>query len=333
MTIKRIITPLTGLLVVAVTVGMSVAQSDNSPKLFAAGVISGPADDLSPAFSPDGKTVYFTRCNPNSSVIMFSTLQRGKWSTPEIAPFSGVWKDLEPAMAPDGSFLVFVSNRPASDGGTPLDGHYNGRIFTGSGGNLWRVSRDGNGWGIPQRLPETINTNTEVFSPSIVSDGSIYFMRPDPTTGNFHLYRSQYHSGVYLPAATVNIGDANSEEVDPAVAPDQSFLVFSSNRPLKKEPKRLRIAFREKDGWRTPLDLGDEVNELGSNIEARLSADHRTLYFSTNTVPPPHLPRSREQAQRDLVEMELWANGRQNIWYVSLDPWLHDLAVPAVDSR
>ena len=141
-------------------------------------------------------------------------------------------------------------------------------------------------------------------------------MRPDPTTGNFHLYRSEYHSGVYLPAATVNIGDANSEEVDPAVAPDQSFLVFSSNQPLKKEPKRLRIAFREKDGWRTPLDLGDEVNELGSNIEARLSADHRMLYFSTNTVPPSHLPRSREQAQRDLAEMEIWANGRQNIWSV-----------------
>ena len=78
MTIKRIITPLTGFFIVAVTVGMSLAQSDNSPKLLAAGVISGPADDLSPAFSPDGKTVYFTRGNPNSSVIMFSTLQRGK---------------------------------------------------------------------------------------------------------------------------------------------------------------------------------------------------------------------------------------------------------------
>jgi hypothetical protein len=333
MIIGRFITLLSGLLVVAITFGMSVAQTDNSPKLFAAGVISGPADDLSPAFSPDGKSVYFTRGNPSGSVIMFSTVQSGKWSTPEIAPFSGVWRDLEPTMAPDGSFLVFASNRPASDGGTALDGHYNGRTFTGAGGNLWRVSREGNGWGIPQRLPATINANTEVFSPSISSDGSIYFMQPDPATGNFHLYRSQCRSGNYLPAARLSIGDVNSEEVDPAVAPGESFLVFSSNRPLKGEPKRLRIAFRDKDGWRTPIDLGDEVNELGSNIEARLSADHRTLYFSTNTVPPPRLPRSREQAQRDLAEMELWANGRQNIWYVSLDPWLHDFPAPAVASH
>jgi len=28
------------------------------------------------------------------------------------------------------------------------------------------------------------------------------------------------------------------------------------------------------------------VNEHGGNNEARLSPDHRTLYFSTNTVPP-----------------------------------------------
>ena len=39
------------------------AQATNAPKLFAPGVISGPADDLSPAFSPDGNSLFFTRSN------------------------------------------------------------------------------------------------------------------------------------------------------------------------------------------------------------------------------------------------------------------------------
>lgn len=259
------------------------AQSSNSPRLFAPGVISGAADDLSPAFTPDGNTVFFTRRNNSASMIMISTFENGRWSTPEIASFSGRWSDLEPTMAPDGSFLVFASNRPAEGQGKPLDGNYNGKIFPGGGGNLWRVDRVGDGWGHPKRLPEAINESTGVFSPSIASDGSIYFMRPDSRTGSFHLFRSRYRAGAYLAAVPVGVGDATTEDVDPAVAPDESYLVYSSNHPSRHEPKRLRIVFCKNDAWGTPLDLGDEVNEAGSNIEARLGPDHRTLYFSTNT--------------------------------------------------
>jgi hypothetical protein len=225
-------------------------------------------------------------------------------------------------MAPDGSFLVFASNRPATDQGKPLDGVFSGKAFPGRGGNLWRVDRTGNTWGQPRRLPATINQTPETFSPSISADGSIYFMRTDSATGFFHLFRSQYRAGTYLAAVAIPVGDATTEDVDPAVAPDESLVVYSSNHPPKHEPKRLRIAFRQGDGWTTALDLGDDVNEAGSNIEARLGPDHRTLYFSTNTVPPVTFPRSHEQAQRDLQEAQIWANGNENIWYVSLAHWL-----------
>jgi hypothetical protein len=113
--------------------------------------------------------------------------------------------------------------------------------------------------------------------------------------------------------------------VDPAIAPDEGYLIYSSNHPALHEPKRLRIVFRSGDGWATPIDLGDDVNEGGSNIEARLGSDHRTLYFSTDTVPPVSFPRSQEQAQRDLTELQVWANGSENIWYVSLAPWLDNV--------
>jgi hypothetical protein len=317
---------LPGLVGVAMIAGgacpCAFAESTNNPRLFAPGIISGPADDLSPAFSSDGNAVYFTRANASASTIMMSNRVHGRWSLPKVVEFSGQWSDLEPAMAPDGSFLIFASNRPSSEHGKALDGRYQGKTLPQGGGNLWRVDRSGNRWDSPKRLPEFINEGNAVFSPSIAADGSLYFMRADTQSGSFHLLRSQYRSGSYLTPQAVAVGDGTTEEVDPAVAPDESYLVYSSSHPGKHDPKRLTIVFRRADAWTTPQDLGDEVNEAGSNIEARLGPDHRTLYFSTNTVPPVSFPRSERQTQRDLAQMLEWANGRENIWYVSLAPWL-----------
>jgi hypothetical protein len=91
--------------------------------------------------------------------------------------------------------------------------------------------------------------------------------------------------------------DNTTEDVDPAVAPDERFIVFSSNHPGRRDKKRLLIAFRNKGQWGTPIDLGDEVNETGSNVEARLGSDHTTRYFSTNRVPPITFPLAQGQAQ------------------------------------
>lgn len=160
------------------------------PEIFAPGIISGPANDLSPAFTPDGQTVFFTRANPDQSTIMVSHLSAGTWSKPEIASFSGVWRDLEPAMAVDGSYLIFASNRPATEGGTAIDAFYNGAPQPGRGGNLWRVDRTASGWGSPHRLPDVVNGNMSIFSPALAGDGSLYFMQPTGAKTRFHIFRA-----------------------------------------------------------------------------------------------------------------------------------------------
>ncbi len=131
----------------------SIAQGQ-TPEIFAPGVISSGAIDLTPAFTPDCRTVYYTVGNGPDDVIMTSRFEHGRWSAPVVAPFSGRWRDLEAAMAPDGSYLVFASNRPATEGGTAVAGNYSGAIRPARGGNLWRVDRKGSGWSTPVRLPE-----------------------------------------------------------------------------------------------------------------------------------------------------------------------------------
>jgi Tol biopolymer transport system component len=301
-------------LVLAMSAGAPVFSATITPEIFAPGVISGPNHEAAPAFTPDGKTVYFQRSSAGGGTILVSYLQRGRWSKPQIAPFSGVWDDIEPAMAPDGSFLVFISNRPSAPGGKALQGFYSGSAQTG--GNMWRVDRSGNGWSQPVRLPESINRSTTIFAPAVVADGSIYFMDSYGDKPRFRLYRSQYREGSYEPAQPLAFSDGTNTDVDPAVAPDESFLIFGSGRPPANKSIDLFVVRREGSQWGQPIHLGVEINSPGSDAEPRLSPDLRTLYFSSERTMPIEYPRTLEQAHEDLRRLQSWDNGQYNIWSV-----------------
>ena len=290
-------------------------------------MISGPANDASPAFSPDGSTVYFSR----EGAILVSRRRHGRWSKPEIASFSGKWRDTEPAMAPDGSFLVFASSRPLAEGGAVLDGSWGGQTYQGRGGNLWRVQRRGIGWGEPTRLPDIINRSTAIFAPAIVNDQSLYFMEATMTT-KFRIYRSQYRNGVYQEPEPLPFSGVAWSDVDPVVAPDESFMVFPSTRPpVVGNNHALFIVLREDRHWGEPRLLESDISGASSDeIEARLSPDHRTLYFSSDRRTPLAFPRTRETARRDDRRIQEWDNGLLNIWQVDLSPWIAPKRSPRV---
>ncbi|GLQ89802.1 TolB family protein [Dyella flagellata] len=234
--------------------------------------------DSAPAFTPDGKTVFFTHRDDAISIMM-ARLRNDVWSKPQVAPFSGKWRDIEPAMAPDGSYLVFVSNRPTKAGGAPLDGYFGGRTRPGAGGNIWRVDRKGDVWGEPMRLPDVINSNSAIYSPAVAADGSIYFNQPDPVTRKSHVYRAQAKRNGFETPVALSISDGTHPGYDVAVAPDESFLVFSANRaPAAQDQSLLFVAFQRNGKWTEPQALDPHLE----GIEARLSPDLKTLYFQAD---------------------------------------------------
>jgi hypothetical protein len=281
-----------------------------APEIFAPGAISGPAGVDCLTFAPDGATVYFDQQAGWNGFIMEAHRVGTGWSAPQIAPFSGQWQDHDPAMAPDGSFLVYTSNRADVAGGPALHG-----------GHLWRVDRRGDGWGEPQRLPDAVNVGTSVYAPSVAANGDVYYQRRDDATHEFHLYRTAWRDGRYQPPQRLALGDPAAHELDPAIAPDQSFLVFDANYAGKDRPDRLYIAFRDGDGWGKPVDLGDAVNRY-EPWGSHLGPDGRTLYFTSNYTAKVSYPRTSAQARADLTRMRAWDNGNNHIWKVSLAPWL-----------
>jgi hypothetical protein len=135
---------------------------------------------------------------------------------------------MEPAMAPDGSYLVFVSNRPTKPGAAPLDGAINGVVQPGKGANLWRVDRVMGGWSRPMRLPEVVNASSSTYAPSVAANGDLYFMRPDDRTSRFRIFMARHTDQGYDAPVALPFSDGQNTDVDPAVAPDQSFIVFGS---------------------------------------------------------------------------------------------------------
>jgi len=252
--------------------------------IFAPGPIPTSATSiLAPAFTPDGKTVYIGQQTSSTAkiVIVSSHLTHNQWSAPALAPFSGQYRDLEPAFAPNGKYLIFASSRPNTPGGTELEGRYNGQVLPGKGGNLWKVEKTKKGWSTPELLPSSINANTSVFSPAVAADGSLYFMRCDDGKA-FHIFRSQWKDGKFETPVPASFTDPALGDYDPAVAPDESFIIFSSGRPPAPKVTDLFLAFRTTKGWGDPIDLRTILSDDVHGIEARLSPDGKTLYFANS---------------------------------------------------
>lgn len=254
------------------------------------GILHADSDDTL-AFTPDGGTVFFDRSEGTHKTIMLSHRIGGHWTPPQVAGFSGRWFDQDPLVAPDGSYLLFNSDRPVRPGGQPLVQDY----FVGGrapGSHLWRVDREGNGWGKPVWLGPVINGDVFIDFASVTADGTLYFMRFDPKARVMHTWRSRYRDGKYLAPERAGLGDPDVSTHDPAVAPDESFIVFDYGK-VKGGLGRLCIAFREGDRWSRPVDLGDAIN--------------RDLPWGAHLAPDGHT---------------VYVTGQSGIAQFSLEPWL-----------
>ena len=119
----------------------------------------------------------------------------------------------------------------------------------------------------------------------MAANGNLYFGSGKPLGGHGDqdLWVSRYVNGAYQPPE--NLGDSINTaggEIEPWIAPDESFLVFSAARRTDSLGKYdLYLAVRRNGTWQKAHRLPPPINTPEWEFNPSVSPDGKWLYFSS----------------------------------------------------
>lgn len=268
-------------------------------------------EESAPA-QPDGHTIYFNRNYNNANPqlpgkadedLYMTRRQRGGWSDPRplVNVNTPTFNERNAAFSADARLLFFSSDRTGGSGGLDL--------YVSS-----RTDRHDDGaWSVPLNLGPTINTVGGEVGPAYVEAEAgltvLYF------TGNrgqgADIFRSlvidpaglrrdadgdgKVDPGVFQPPVPVSELNSPAGDARPTIRLDGLELFFHSNRSLAQSAcpglgdapsggQDLWFSTRaaSSDPWSCPVNLSSDVNTTANDIQALLSDDAETLYYSGN---------------------------------------------------
>lgn len=249
---------------------------------------------LTPAFTPDGNTLYFAQgeCSP-----IWECPQRLKrsvrtatgWSAPERVALPGDGRVDYPSVSPDGRTLWFswAQGRVREDGRVV---HEDFDLHTLDLTDPRAVPRAVDGADINRARAGAVRTLRFVHNetaPSLTRDGDLYFWteRLDGI-GERDVYvarrdpRGGFRTAVPLPPPVNSRGRDDGAWVDP----EGTTMLVTYNGRGGSGGADLFVS-RNVDGhWREPTNLGPLVNSPHDDFAARLTPDRRHLVF-TSTRP------------------------------------------------
>jgi len=258
----------------SVTAPISYPDKDlpgKSPKVFAPGIVSLPQTrEGALSFSPDGKELFFTKAVEGNRVsIMTMQFQDGKWTEPNLWEHSNVASNSESYVAPGGKEIYFISTRHAPKG-------------KGSG-RIWKSIKTKEGWGSPVEVMHPVVTDKGIWFPTVSNNGKVFFGAYLDSIGNLG------KSDIYVkdlkskdtPIQHIGYASINSahEEWDPYIAPDESYLLFESDRPGGYGAVDIYVSFNVNGEWQSPVNLGRSINTSAYEVAAKVSPDGKFIFF------------------------------------------------------
>ena len=114
------------------------------PELFAPGIITTSSDEAYPSFTRDGRAFHY-KCRDKGGWLYMED-DGGRWSDPQIVPFSQAYAFGEAMIMPDGKTLLFCTQVGMKESEAP------------ESYNLWRMDKNNGRWQIPTPFGIQINT-------------------------------------------------------------------------------------------------------------------------------------------------------------------------------
>ncbi len=175
----------------------------------------------------------------------------------------------------------------------------------------------------PVRIPW--NSFSQEFGASISSNGSLYFYSNRAGRGT-DIYISRRVDGVFQPPEAIIAVNSAFDDQSPFVLPDESALIFSSNRDGSREfrapngiaiSRDLYISRKIGPGWSEPERLPDSINT--TMIEENPFIHENRLYFVRYPFGQPGLARIFvADAQNDN-----WGEARELFGFHAITPGVY----------
>jgi hypothetical protein len=245
------------------------------PPVHLGDVVNSTADDTSPTLTADELVLYFDSNRGGGAgsrdlwVATRTTRDEAFGAAVNLPSLNSTANDFTPALSPDGGELYFASNAGAAN---TLDLYVATRTDVVTFGPRTEIGPLA-GDGIDESGADIADDNV-----------TMYFARSDPPTADAEIViATRINTATdWVPGPLVaEINLASNIDRNPALSPDGLELYFESDRGVGN---RLYVARRTvADGPFMPPTEVVELNTAGnSNRDAALSADGRTLYFSSS---------------------------------------------------
>ena len=256
----------------------------DTARLFMPGTISTFGRNGNITFLDEGKFCIFTS---DETGTLFTYLDDGRWSDPQPLPWGRKRGLSDYTLGGDGKTFYWQSSKPTDENDAVMEV------------NLWVSEQSGLRWSDPMPLPEIVNhPEFNERYPTATADGSVYYFcsdRPDALRADIYVNRcdnDEYSPTERLPWPI----NSDYGEFDFIIAPDDSYLIFASDRPGGYGQDDNYICFRSDDGsWTHPVNMGTRINSYGNEMRSFVSHDQVAFFFGSTrraVVPKGEMPET-----------------------------------------
>jgi hypothetical protein len=244
----------------------------STAKVFAPGLISDTRPqtwEAGGSFSADGNTFCFMRVG---GVFITENTNQG-WTAPKLIESTIEYSAWGPCLSADANSIYF----------TKAVGPLSQR-------NIYRIDRTAHGWTSPQKLRPPLSSSDKEFSCSIAANNNIYLCSERKgSDGRSTIWVVPFIDKTWAQAEQIFLD--HQQVNDAGIAPDESFMVFTSKYlPGGYGNRDLYLTVRLPDGaWSRPRNLGPKINSKYIEHSPRISPDKKYLFFNRSNGWDPRI--------------------------------------------